>query len=130
MSIDDKSPNDIKAFLKDTGTTIDDVYMFVNSNVLSIKDDAGASDDDDCMPYNEEFFLTHRLLTNPFVQDAPIDGFMFETYGEEYEFVNWINSVYPENVFTIIEEDDRWYICEGKRFVNRIGYFIVLPEGL
>lgn len=80
------------------------------------------------VPYNTSFFETNELLTNPFVQDAPIDGYMFETYGKERKFVDWIYKVYPENVRTIIEEDGYWYIAPGMQFVNRIGYLILMPD--
>jgi len=47
---------------------------------------------------------------------------MFETYGEELEFVK---SQEPNRIWTYCDGDDRGtYIFEGMRIVNRIGYFV------
>ena len=48
-------------------------------------------------------------------------GCMFETYGEELEFVMKQN---PNNIWTIIDGDDDLYIVTGYHIVNRLGYLI------
>ena len=68
----------------------------------------------------EEKFKPHK---NPFEIDAPVDGCMLETYGEELIFVR---EAYATTVWTVIEggEDDTLYISAGAHFVNRLGYII------
>ena len=48
-------------------------------------------------------------------------GVLFETFGEEYEFVS--NSDYHK-VWTYISTEDGEAIINGIHFVNRIGYFV------
>jgi hypothetical protein len=49
-------------------------------------------------------------------------GCMFETYGEELEFVRRQD---PSYVWTLLDgNDDGQYIASGFHFVNRIGYLI------
>jgi hypothetical protein len=49
-------------------------------------------------------------------------GYMFETYGAEYEFVKKAD---PSYIWTYGDGDDGGtYIWSGWSFVNRIGYFI------
>jgi len=55
--------------------------------------------------------------------DAGDDGIMFETYGEEVDFVFNYN---PDYVWTYVDSDydDHPIIVNGRWLVNRIGYFI------
>jgi hypothetical protein len=46
---------------------------------------------------------------------------MYETYGEEYEYVK---SIHPNFVWTLIDGDMSSYIVAGRAFVNRLGYYI------
>ena len=48
-------------------------------------------------------------------------GIMFETYGEEVEYVFAQPSAV---VWTYVDGDDGTYILAGRHYVNRIGYFI------
>lgn len=61
--------------------------------------------------------------------DGP--GCLFETYGEELEFVRRQD---PGTVWTFVDGDDGdQYLLSGFHFVNRIGYLIstvALPEGV
>jgi hypothetical protein len=58
-------------------------------------------------------------------------GCLFETYGEELDFVFQAHLNKPKNVWTIIEgDDDNMYICAGFHYVNRIGFFITEQEWL
>lgn len=61
---------------------------------------------------------------------APVNGLMYETYGEEFKHVK---THAPENVWTVVvvDEDDEedeidkcWYILKGFHLVNRMGYII------
>lgn len=49
-------------------------------------------------------------------------GCLFETYGEEFEFVRRQD---PASVWTITDGDDGdWYVVNGLHYVNRVGYLI------
>ena len=54
---------------------------------------------------------------------APVNGRMFETYGDELSFV--ANQDH-RNVWTVVhtDESDMWYICKGYHHVNRLGYIV------
>ncbi len=70
----------------------------------------------------EEFVETYKPLTNHIDTNASFDGLMFETYGEEYEFVKAAN---PNCIWMYGDGDDGGsYLWSGWGFVNRIGYFI------
>ena len=74
----------------------------------------------------EEWFDTFKPIPNHIDDNASFNdgdnGYMFETYGEELEFVK---SQKPNRIWTYCDGDDRGtYIFEGMRIVNRIGYFI------
>lgn len=59
-------------------------------------------------------------IVNPF-NDHGWNGTMFETYGEDFEFVKQQPDM---NVWTWVDGDDGTYLTTGMHFVNRIGYFI------
>ena len=74
----------------------------------------------------EEWFDTFKPIPNYIDDNASFNdgehGYMFETYGEELEF---IKAQEPNRIWTYCDGDDRGtYIFEGMRIVNRIGYFI------
>lgn len=77
----------------------------------------------------DEFFDTYKFQPNHFNPDAgwSIDddcGCMFETYGEELEYVK---SVDPRNVWTIVNGSDGGeFILSGFHVVNRVGYLVSL----
>ena len=70
-----------------------------------------------------EFWLEEfKPITNHIDDNASFDGIMFETYGEEVEFVKQQD---PRCIWTYGDGDDGGsYIWNGWHFVNRIGYFI------
>ena len=63
----------------------------------------------------------YRPINNHLDENASFDGIMFETYGEEVEFVKRQN---PKCIWTYAEEDDKLFIDAGWHYVNRLGYFI------
>jgi hypothetical protein len=68
--------------------------------------------------WEEEF----QPIVNHLDANASWDGIMFETYGDELEFVR---SQPEENVWTYMDGDGAGtIICAGYHFVNRIGYFV------
>ena len=70
----------------------------------------------------EEWFNTYKPIKNALVADSSFDGHMFETYGDEVEFVKTQS---PDKIWMLGDGDDGgMYIWSGWGFVNRIGYFI------
>jgi hypothetical protein len=64
----------------------------------------------------------YKPIKNHIDTNASFDGAMFETYGEELEFVK---SQDPAYIWMYGDGDDGGgYIWNGWHFVNRIGYFI------
>ena len=49
-------------------------------------------------------------------------GCLFETYGEEFDFVRRYD---PKKVWTLVDGDDGdMYVISGLHFVNRVGYLL------
>lgn len=74
----------------------------------------------------DDFFEKYKPITNHLNDNAPFTyndkGLMFETYGEELEFVR----TQPDNKIWTYQDDDMGnpIIANGYHLVNRIGYFI------
>jgi hypothetical protein len=70
----------------------------------------------------DEWFETYKPIKNHIDTNASFDGYMFETYDEEVEFVK----EQPDNhVWMYGDGDDGGgYIWSGWGFINRIGYFV------
>jgi hypothetical protein len=70
----------------------------------------------------DEWYETYKPIKNHIDPDgASWNGEMFETYGEELEFVN---SQPDENIWTWVEVEGGTYLVSGYHFVNRMGYII------
>lgn len=65
---------------------------------------------------------TYKPILNSIDTNASFDGMMFETYGEEVDFVK----CWPERQIWMYGDGDDGgsFIWSGWGFVNRIGYFI------
>jgi hypothetical protein len=74
--------------------------------------------------------VTNHLNPNASWGDTEGTGCLFETFGEELEFVRRQD---PRTVWTLVDgEDGDLYLVSGYHFVNRIGYLIStvpVPEG-
>lgn len=69
----------------------------------------------------EEWLEAFRPVRNHFHEDAPLGGFMFETFGEELAYVNnWP----ADRIWTFVSGDGGEYIISGAHFVNRLGYLL------
>ena len=71
----------------------------------------------------------YRPTVNHLAEYASFDdgdgGLMFETYGEEIEYVLSVCRKGEEDrVWTYVDGDDGTYIVNGLHYVNRIGYFV------
>jgi hypothetical protein len=75
---------------------------------------------------SEDYFWEHyNPQTNHLDNNAGFDGCMFETYGNELEFVLAIaNSDEAKRVWTILEADGKLFYSAGYHIVNRLGYII------
>lgn len=75
----------------------------------------------------EEWFNTYKPLANHLDDNASFQteegiGYMFETYGEELDFVRAQN---PLHIWTYTHGDNNsGYISNGYSLVNRLGYFV------
>jgi len=70
----------------------------------------------------DKWFDIYKPIKNHIDPTASVDGCMFETYGDEVEFVR---SQDPTNIWTYGDGDDGGtYIWNGYHVVNRIGYFL------
>jgi hypothetical protein len=70
----------------------------------------------------DEWYEIYQPKNNHIDPDgASWSGTMFETYGEEVEFVQST----PENfVWTLVEVDGKGILVNGYSYVNRLGYFV------
>ena len=83
-------------------------------------------------PYYKQVLLTveeweHHfgVLDNHLDKNASFGGSMFETYGEEYDYVASIGQKEPSRIWTYIDkEDGTTAIINHWGFEGRIGYFI------
>jgi hypothetical protein len=70
----------------------------------------------------EQWEYRYKPEPNHLRSDASWLGCMYETYGEE---VDYINSLPAELVWTYMEGDDgELLLVAGRHFVNRIGYLV------
>ena len=66
--------------------------------------------------------ITNHLDSNASFQNEDGSGIMFETYGDEVDFVKSMN---PNKIWMYGSGDDGGlYIWSGWGFVNRLGYFV------
>ena len=73
----------------------------------------------------EDWCDAFKPQANTTTPNAPFDGNMFETYGDDLSAVIAANTVNGLNVWTAVENDDGdWVIVDGYHRVNRMGYFI------
>jgi len=70
----------------------------------------------------EEWFDTYKPIKNTIEPNSSFGGHMFETYGDEVDFVKTQD---PNRIWMLGDGDDGgMYIWSGWGFVNRIGYFV------
>lgn len=66
---------------------------------------------------------TYKPIENPYAVSPAVDNnLLFETYGEEIEFVK--KYIESNQVWTLTDIEDGTGIFNGYHFVNRIAYFI------
>lgn len=73
-----------------------------------------------------EWFDTFKPVLNHIDDNPSFDGYMFETFSPEVDFVK---SSTPTKVWTLVHGDyDTLYIYNGFKVVNRVGYFVTENE--
>jgi hypothetical protein len=70
---------------------------------------------------DEQFGERFAPVKNHLNPHAPFDGCMFETFGEEWEFIRTQD---PALIWTVIDCDGTMTIESGCHFVNRLGYLV------
>lgn len=78
----------------------------------------------------EEFVKKYKPIKNK-VKGASIDGYMFETFGDELDDLRTrarkLNAKEPGlYIWTLIDNNDGedWFLSNGMHWVNRIGYLL------
>ena len=69
----------------------------------------------------EKFLELYKPIKNNLVENSCFDGYMYETYDEEFEQVCKMQKKNPYYIWTYLDCDT---IVQGLHFVNRMGYFI------
>ena len=70
-------------------------------------------------------FENYKPVQNHINKTSSICGWMYETFGEEYEFVRQMVTAKPRHVWTVIDgEGSKLYAVAGWHYVNRLGYII------
>lgn len=68
---------------------------------------------------------TYSPIKNIFKSRTNIDGFLYNTYGEEWEYVNMYHK---SQIWTLVIMDlsrsASWEITNGIHFINRAGFLI------
>lgn len=71
----------------------------------------------------DTFELLFKPEQNHLTEESSFDGWMFETYGQDAEYVEWIVQDAPGRVWTILDGEEM-VIVSGMRWVNRLGYLV------
>lgn len=81
------------------------------------------------MMVTEDLFEeTFKPQQNHIDNNVGFNGWMYETYGEELDYVFNI-ALKERRVWTIIEGDnDTLFYCPGFKYVNRIGFIVCEKE--
>lgn len=74
------------------------------------------------------FWDEYKPITNHLDDNASWNGCMFETYGNEEEFISQQAEKNPKKVWTIVDADGELIIVAGWHFVNRMGYLVTEKE--
>jgi hypothetical protein len=74
----------------------------------------------------EQWIETYKPMHNHIAEyDAGFDDTMFETYGDERNFIQELRATAPDTIWTLVTGDNNdWFIISGFHYVNRLGYFV------
>ena len=72
----------------------------------------------------EQFEEQYQPQSNHIDDNASMGGYMFETFGAEYEHVLSVHNTEPARVWTVMGDTGNVDVTSGWHFVNRLGYII------
>lgn len=80
---------------------------------------------EEVLEYQTDFLSKYSPHTNEMNPNALFGGCMFETLGEELEYVMEMETqINPGSVWTIVSHDEGLFLEQGFHTVNRMGYII------
>jgi len=98
-------------------------FIREGSDLVLLEDDDSLEFFRDPVQITEDEFESKFTMTkNHLEPNASLDGCMYETYGEEVEYIASLAN--SKRVWTFIEAEDNVYFVTGMHFVNRLGYFV------
>jgi len=71
----------------------------------------------------DEFLEKYKPIQNHIDNNASYNGCLFETYGNEYQYIQSIAENYPNRIWTILS-DGNVEAVSGWHYVNRLGYMV------
>lgn len=78
----------------------------------------------------EQFESEYKPQQNHITKREEFNGWLFETYGDDLEYIKTVAKESPERVWTIVGPDVL-SVINGFHYVNRFGYIITeLPADL
>lgn len=73
----------------------------------------------------DDFEEIYKPKINHLDSNASFNGWMYETFGSELEYIlSIVNSNNANRVWTILEADGKLFYSAGFHIVNRLGYLI------
>lgn len=72
----------------------------------------------------EQFEEQYKPVQNHLDDNASLDGVMFETFGEELEYVTKICCGNPKLMWSYIDDGETSWLESGNHPCNRIGYVL------
>lgn len=72
----------------------------------------------------DEWVEKYKPVENHLVKEAPMDGYMFETYGEEIDYLKQQCKDDAYHLWTVLDAEDTLFLSMGFHVVNRIGYIL------
>lgn len=70
---------------------------------------------------DDEWEETYKPIPNPYTKQGSFNNTMFETFGQELDFVKTQN---PLNIWTWCDGGGYSVISNGYHYVDRMGYFV------
>lgn len=117
----------MKAYLEDHPEVLEDVEAETGRKptIEEVMERAKIIEESVVLDYTD-FEKKYKLVPNHFTDAHP---FMFETFGNELEFVLNALKRRPKRVWTLVDGDNGTsWITAGYHLVNRAGYFVTLSD--
>lgn len=72
----------------------------------------------------DQFVEQYNPIQNHLDYNASMGGYMFETFGDEFDYVLQVHSINTDRVWTVLVDSGKVDIVNGLCFVNRLGYIV------